>query len=67
MIKAERLLLRQWDDANLPPFAEIWRDREVLKKIGMAFDRHFIHPDLDVSSALREHVLYRIRAAQHLR
>jgi len=42
------------------------RSQAVMKKIGMTFDRHFMHPELDVSSPLREHVLYKVSAAQHL-
>lgn len=40
------------------------RSQAVMKKIGMSYASDFVHPDLEPSDPLREHVLYRISKAQ---
>lgn len=36
------------------------RSQAVMEKIGMSYDSNFMHPDLEPSDPLREHVLYKI-------
>lgn len=40
------------------------RSQAVMEKLGMSYASKFVHPDLEPSDPLREHVLYRISKAQ---
>jgi len=41
------------------------RSQAVMEKIGMSYDSNFLHPDLESSDPLCEHVLYKISRARH--
>jgi RimJ/RimL family protein N-acetyltransferase len=62
-VETERLLLRDWQDADSEPFAAINADPRVMEKIGMTHDPRddFLHPGLPANHKLAPHVLYRIR------
>jgi hypothetical protein len=57
-LKTQRLVLRQWQETDLEPFAAL-----NMEKIGMHHDPKddFDHPKLPEGHPLRRHVLYRLK------
>lgn len=64
MIETGRLVLRQWREEDVAPFAEMNRDVEVMEhmmqKIGMERHGLFLHPALPDGHRLKPHVVYRL-------
>ena len=62
-LSTPRLLLRQWRDDDLAPFAALNADPEVMRRLGMTRDPvdDFDHPSV-ADGPLRRQVLYRMAA-----